>query len=415
MKKSIYLISAVLAINSSALDINEAIEYSLSNNYTVKEKKVAVLENKELVESSKSLYKPKVDIKYTYDNKFETNPDDNKNDSELNIDLTYNLFNGYADIHTVKSTENNLQTTRYDYKGAQYDIILMTKQDFIACLQAQKNTIVQTSALKLFQIQYDDAKNFYDNGINITLNNLLEVEINLLQAKKLLKEAISSEKIAIQKLFNTMGIKIEEKIEDIPLNKDKYTKYLDEKMIVNSARLSSLQEYKNSLINEREALTGTYYPKVDATLQHKRYGDDLALNERGGTYKPQNIALLQVSWNLYNGNKNQSDIISYKHRISQVYYQIEQLKQDLNFEYIEAKEQLILSIQNLEISKKAFKQSKINYKIVSNSFKEGIVTSKELVDANYLLSKSEVAYYDAYYTNLLAIATIERLLEINEL
>ncbi len=414
MKKSIYFISAIFTINSFALNINEAIEYSLANNYMVKEKQAIVLENKELLESSKSLYKPKLDLKYTVDNKFETNEGENKNDSEVNIDLTYNLFNGFSDEKTVKNIKNNLKITEYNYKSIKYNIILKTKQDFIYYLQSQKNTLVQRSALKLFQKQYNDAKYFYDNGVNITLNNLLEVEISLLESKKLLKEAISTEKIAKQRLFNTMGIKTKDKIDDILLKEEEYSKYLNQENIFNTVELSALNELKNTLTNEKDAIKGNYYPKIDTTLQHKRYGDSLSLNERGGSSKAQNIALLQISWNLYNGNKDKSNILAYKHKINQVNYQIEQLKQDLILNHTESKELLILAIENLKILKKSLNQAKVNYEIVSNSFKEGIVTSKDLIDANYLLSKSQASYHDAYYSNLLAIATLERLLEIDK-
>lgn len=414
MKKTIYLANMIFTYNLFALDINGAIEYSLFNNNMIKESVEIIEEKRELVNSSKSVYKPKLNVKYTVDNKFEKNQEENTHDSELNVDLTYNLFNGFIDENTIKNSDHNFDISKYDYETAKYDLILKTKQDFISYLQAQKNTHVQQSALKLFQKQYDDAKNFCDNGVNITLNNLLEVEITLLESKKLLQEAISNEKIAKQKLLNTMGVITDEKINDIPLEEGKDPKYLNKRPIINNIALSKLEKYKNILINEKNILKGNYYPKIDVTLQHKQYGNNLSLNEREGSAKPQNIALLGLTWNLYNGNKDKSNIVAYKHKINQINYQIEQLKQDLDLSYSEAKEQLILATQNLQISKKTFKQAKVNYKIVNNSFKEGIVTSKELIDANYLLSKSEASYHDSYYTKLLAIATIERILEINK-
>lgn len=414
MKKIIYLFGILLVSDSFALDINKAVEFSLVNNNIIKENQFIIKENSEVLNSSKSLYQPKLDLKYTYDNKFQKNQGENKNDSELNVDLTYNLFNGFKDEKTINSNKNNLQMTKYNYEAIKLDIVLKTKQDFISYLKTRKNTFVQKNALKLFQRQYTDSKNFYDNGVNITLNNLLEVEISLLEAKKLLKDAISTEKVAKQRLFNTMGIMINENIDDVPLEREDYSQYLDQEGILNTLEIASLIEYKNSLKNQKEVILGNFYPKIDATIRHKRYGDSFALNERDGSYQPQNIALLEFSWNLYNGKKDQSDILAYKHKVSQINYQIAQLKQDLALQYIEAEEKLILEKQNLDISKKAFEQAEVNNKIVKNSFKEGIVTSKDLIDANYLLIKSESAYYDSYYDNLLVMAQIERILEIKE-
>ena len=408
MKKILFLSSTIFIVNLFAFDIDSAIKLSLQNNNLIKENQTIVKENQEVLNGSKSVYMPKVDLKYTYDNKFKPHQGENKNDSTLNLDLTYNLFNGFKDENMIKSKYNNLQISEYQYRTILLDIALQTKQEYIAYLKAQKNTYVQEKALKLFQKQYEDAKNFYDNGVNITLNNLLEVEISLLESQKLLKEAISNEKIAKQKLFTTIGKKVDETIEDIPLQEQEY---LTVETTAKTLGLLSLIEYQDSLKNEQKVIKGNYYPKVDATLQHKRYGDSVALNGIDGTSEPQNIALVELSWNLFNGQKDKSDIVAHKHKINQVNYQIQKYKDDLELQYMEAKEKLYLEKENLKISKKTFQQAKVNYNIVHNSFKEGIISSKDLIDANYLLSKSESTYHDTYYNNLLAIAELERLLE----
>lgn len=412
MKKIFCLISFFI-VNSFALDINKAIELSLTNNNLIKESQSKKEESSEILNSSKSVYKPKLDLVYKYDNKFQRKIGVNKNDSSLNLNLTYNIFNGFADENSINSSKNNLKIAKHNFNSVRHDIILKTKQNFISYLKARKNTNVQETTLKLFQKQYADAKNFYKNGVQVTLNNLLEVEISLLGAKKSLEEAKSAQRISEEKLFNTIGIVVSGEIKEIPSHKNNYLNYSNYK-IKENYKIKSLKEYKKSLSNQKEILKSKYYPKLDASLQHKRYGDSLELNNINGTAKPQNVALLTLSWNLYNGNTDQSSILAYGHKIRQVDYQINEIEKSLNLNYTQAQEKLKLSIETLKISKKTLEQAKVNYEIVNNSFQEGIVTSKDLVDANYLRTKAEGSYYDAYYNNLLAIAQIQRLEEKEE-
>ncbi len=60
-----------------------------------------------------------------------------------------------------------------------------------------------------------------------------------------------------------------------------------------------------------------------------------------------------MSWNLYNGGKDESDRVVYRHQMSQVGAQIDDLKLKIDLQYTSAKEQYILTSENLKISNKA--------------------------------------------------------------
>jgi outer membrane protein TolC len=66
---------------------------------------------------------------------------------------------------------------------------------------------------------------------------------------------------------------------------------------------------------------------------------------------------------------------------------------------------------NFETSKLALDQSKENYEIVKNRFKEGLSDNTDLIDANYLLSAAKQNYYKAYYDKYISIETLNRVLE----
>ena len=76
-----------------------------------------------------------------------------------------------------------------------------------------------------------------------------------------------------------------------------------------------------------------------------------------------------------------------------------------------AKSNLKVANENLETSKLALLQANENYAIVKNRFDEGISTSTDLTDANYLLTQAKQGYNRAYFDKYLAISTLDRIFE----
>jgi len=415
MKKiilSTFAAVTLLSVTASALNIDEAVQTALDNNNVLKEQVFKIKEYNENVKGAKTAYNPTFDVDYSYDTKSNHRSSQTKNDSSFNATLSYNLFNGFADKYTIASAQKNLLSTKHSYEAVKQDIVLKTKEDFIGFLKNRRNTIVQQNAVKLFQKQYDDSKNFYEQGIRVALNNLLEVEIELLQAKQRLLKSKSAQKVAKEQLFNTMGLHVKENIDEVEIVKNEnILNAFNQDDLSNRNEIKALRMYKEALINSKKSIKGNYYPSVDASLKHSRYGDDINLNEKDGSYNPQNIGTVTLSWNLYNGGKDESDMVVYRHQMSQVNSQIDDLKLKIDLQYINAKEQYTLTSENLKISTKALDQSRVNYEIVDNRFKEGVSTSKDLIDANYLLTQAQENYYSSYYDKLLAKATLERIFE----
>ncbi len=418
MKKTILSTLAavtLLSVTASALSIGKAVEQALLNNNVLKEKNYKIKEYQEYVKGAKTAYNPTFYIDYSYDTKNNQFASQTKHDSTFNATFSYNLFNGFADKYSIQSAKESLLSTQYSYEAIKHDIILKTKKDFINYLKNRRNTVVQQNAVKLFQKQYDDSQNFYEQGVRVARNDLLEVEIELLQAKQKLLKSKSAQRIAKEQLFNTMGIHNSSDIDEVEIGKNENAlDTFNEKDLINRNEIKALKIHKNSLLNKQKSLKSDFYPKIDATLQHKRYGDSLNLNEKDGSYNPQNIAAVTMSWNLYNGGLDESKIIVYRYKMSQVTSQIDDIKQKINLQFSNAKEQYILTSENLEISNKALEQSRVNYEIVDNRFKEGVSTSKDLIDANYLLTQAQENYFTAYYDKILAKATLERIFESNE-
>jgi len=411
MKKKIVLtLLSVLSVNLFALNIESAVDLALKNNFSLQEQSYIVDENKANLESSYSGFKPKLDVSYTY-NKTEQLVGNDLKDSTLSGKISYNLFNGFSDKYNVDSFDNLFESSRFTYKAKKQDTILNTKKAYINYLLKTKQIRTMEDAYKLYHKQYFDSKNFFEQGL-IAKNELLEVEVQMLSSLQNVQNAKKEQNVARIELENILATSIEnsEEIEELKASNNIDFVY-DENRIENRSEIKALSLVKENYQNKLKAIYGSYAPKVDASLSFNKYGDGANPDGKTGYPSTQEIGTVSVNWNLYNGGVDSANRIIFKKKVKQTQMQLEDLKLQIKLQYKKALQEYKVAKLNFETASKAVESSQLNYEIVANKFKEGLSNSKDLSDANYLLTNSKQQYFDAYYNKYIAIATIQRVLE----
>jgi outer membrane protein TolC len=407
MRKGIFL-SLLVSLNLFALDISEAIDSALKNNFTLKEQEYIKDESKLNLDSSTALYRPKIDLNYSYSSRDNVIVWQNKKESNLSLSLSYNLFNGFRDKYAIESAKYIYEYNRLVLKSFREDLKLEVKRKYIDYLLKQKREKTLQDALKLYERQHNDSKNFYNQGL-IAKNEFLEVEVEMLQATSNLESAKKELKIAKLELENIIGIYIYDEVKKVNFEEIELSN-ID---LENRSELKALEYLISSYKSSKKVKESLFMPKADASLSINRYGDSLAPNGISGYPNSQSVATLSLSWNLYKGNSDKIDILKEQNRVDEVLMRYKDLKQKLELQYNNAIEELALSKLNLATAKKALDLAKLNYEIVNNKVREGISSNKDLIDANYLLTKSKENYFDAYYSKYLAISTLQRVVEID--
>lgn len=407
MKIKIISLSLIAYVNLFAIDINKAVDTAIENNYSLKQQQYVLDESALDVDSSYSSYKPTLDLSYTYNSRNKIITGQIKKDSTASATVGYNLFNGFMDKYNIDSSKHLYESSKLTYEASKQDLILNVKSKYIDFLLEQKNSQTFEEALKLFKKQYEDSSNFFTQGL-IAQNELLEVEVEMLQATQDLQNAKTNEKISKHELENILGTKIIDDVESINLNENIS---FDKKNIENRSELKALKLVSESYLSLAKASQSGYLPSIDASFSVNKYGEDVNPSNRSGYPDSQSIGTVSLNWNLYNGNSDKTDVMINRKKASQYMMQLKDLKLQIDLQYEKAKEQLEVSKLNLKTANKALEVSKLNYEIVVNKVQEGLSSNKDLIDANYLLTKSKQNYFSAYYNRYLAIATLQRVLE----
>ncbi len=404
----IILLLAVFCFELFALDINQAVQLALKNNHQLKKEKYVYEESEANKNVTRASFLPLINLGYTYNNRDKVAPTQTKEDSTFAATISYNLFNGFSDVNFYKSSSLGVAYNKLTYDATKYDIVLDTQTDYVNFLVAKSELATKKDALVLFQKQYLDAKNQFEQGI-IAKNDKLQVEVEMLQAQQDVQDARSALKVARLTLGNAIstnldGLKVSGKL------------VFDESKVYNNFDYKSRDEIKalsmlmSSYKSYRRAVQGDFLPKVDISNTTAKSGTNKSLgNVPVGYPSTQNTTTLQISWNLFNGGRDMSNALAYEKKAQQTSEQLEDTKQNIILQYKSAKYKLKVAKLNLATATLALRQAKINYSIMNNKFKEGLIKSTDLIDANYLLTKAKDSYNKAYYDKYLTLVTLDRI------
>lgn len=400
-----------LGVNLYALDINEAIDKALTNNNSYIKQQYIYDEAKANVTKNQAGFLPKLDTSYTYNaNKYDIG--EGKDNANASAVLSYNLFSGLSDYYNLDAAKSNKAASKYSLEAARYDLVYETKVKYISYLKSLKNIETLDNAYKLLQKQYKDSENRFEQGL-LARNDLLQVNAQMLQAKQNLARAKADSKVAWYSLKNILGGSLEksEKIEDLNKNAVFAFDYKEEE-IFSRSEIKALKKTVEALSSQKNANAyGTALPSVSLNLAHTKYGQDASLNSDELTYDEQSTATVNVKWNLYNGGADYAQTVILRKKSLQVKEDLEELKLNIKLQYENAVEEFDVSKLNYETAKISLEQSKENYKIVNNRFNEGLSTSTDLINANFLLTQAKQSFDNAFYDRFLAKASLDRIAE----
>lgn len=406
----ISLVASLLATSANAIDLDGALYMALFKNNDLKLQNLETQESKQNLKLNDANFLPKLDLSHSYNNRDEVNTGSPEEDATLGAKLSYNIFNGLKDKANKDSSEFLYKASKANEKAKRLDVMLDIKKAYINTLNKVNELETYQSEYELFHSQYTDAKNRYDQGL-MARNDLLQVEVNMANAKQNIVRAKADVKIAKLQLSNYLG-GFDLSNETIkPLKeKDLHIFDTDEKLLENRSEIKSLKMNLESLKNQKKAAKSSYYPKVDAALAHNRYYEDLSFNEIETGIDNQNILSLNSSWNLYNGGSDEQRQKIYNIQMLKTKVQLQKTMLDIKLQYENAKSDLAVATENYATAKLSLEQAKENYKIVKNRFKEGISTSTDLTDANFLLTSAKQKYNKAYFDKFISVATLRRVL-----
>ena len=308
-------------------------------------------------------------------------------------------------------TQNQATIKRLDYEaykttlGATInDVIYQTKDSYYNLLYAFENKKVAEDTVNKFEMFYNQAKAFYEIGMNPKVDVTI-AEVNLSNAKLQLIQADNAVNLAIAKLNNVMGVPfidkytVQERLKYQPVDIT-FNKAVE---IARDARPElKLAELKVESANQTLKLVKkSYFPTLSVEGQFQLGGKQWTSNHGynlGGylNFPTVNGMLIknEIKEARYLYDK---EIANAKNTQNQIYLEI----QNAFLKLEEKKNQMPVAMLGV-------KQAKENYELSYGRYRVGEANPTELKDAQINYQQAQLSYYNALYQYNSAKAELEK-------
>lgn len=334
----------------------------------------------------------------------------------LRENLTYNYYllgqiTLQEMLYDFGITQNQATIRRLDYEGYKTtlaatinDIIYQTKDAYYNLLFAFENKKVAQDTVNKFEMFYNQAKAFYEIGMNPKVDVTI-AEVNLSNAKLQLIQADHAVNLAVARLNNIMGVPFIDKYNVVERLKYEPTDISFQKSIeiARDARPElKLAELKVESAKQTVKLVKkSYFPTLSiegqAQIGGRHWTSNHGYNFGGYLNFPTINGMLiknEIKEARYLYDK---ELANAKNTQNQIYLEIQNAYLTLE----EKKNQLPVAMLNV-------KQAKENYELSYGRYRVGEASPTELKDAQIAYQQAQLSYYSALYQYNSAKAELEK-------
>ena len=308
-------------------------------------------------------------------------------------------------------TQNQATIKRLDYEAYKTtlsatinDVIYQTKDAYYNLLFAFENRRVAEDTVKKFEMFYNQAKAFYEIGMNPKVDVTI-AEVNLSNAKLQLIQADNAVNLAVAKLNNVMGVpfidkyNVQERLKYQPVD----VSFNQSVEIARDARPElKLAELKVESANQTMKLVKkSYFPTLSIEGQYQRGGKNWNSNygyNIGGYLNFPTINGMLIKNEIKEARYlYDKEIANAKNTQNSIYLEIQNAFLTLE----EKKNQMPVAILGV-------KQAKENYELSYGRYRVGEASPTELKDAQINYQQAQLTYYNALYQYNSSKAALEK-------
>lgn len=407
---------ASVPTKASALQLNEAIQAALQNHQQIELSRAGTEQAKAAVDFAKAGFLPRFDLNYNYANRDQDPFQLGNESSTFAMIASLNLFNGLHTQHNYNAAKHRARAAEYQLQATIADIILATRQSYIEVLRASRSVKTAEEGVELLNRQQHDAGLQFEYGL-IARNDLLRVEVELSSARQQLLTTEGQLQISRRKLERITGLQLREEplVEDGLQGveteiKDDIGTYQQE-LLEKRSELNFLREQLSASKQDRAASKGSYLPSVDLSLVHEEYGDSPFPGDLPNSADSDNKLMLNARWNLFDGFASRSTVATADSRIRAVAAELHDTEAELLLQLETVLQNAQIAQGRLEEAKTGVTQAVENYRVTENRFKQQQATTVDLLDAQFLLTRSRNLEINARYDLYLSAAILDRTLE----
>lgn len=415
----------VFAQEEKNITIDEAINLAMKNskNLKISESKVLSAEAK-VNETNTNLY-PTLKLSSGYTRLSEVQPFKFNfqgrdieisptilNNYQIRLGLQYPIFTGFRLENTSRMMELNAMATEKDYESEKTKLVYDVRTAYwsIKNLEASLKSINEN--IRQVQSHLTDIQNFYENGL-ATENDVLKVKVQLsnLELTKIdLENALNLSKINFCIL---VGLPATTKINLTSEINPEIVDYADLPRLLdlaykNRPELKAMELRKEASRKAISVARSGWYPQIllGANYYYNRPNQRLMpLQDKFYGTWDFGITLSYDIWN-WMSTKYQTQQAEASFYQSDLGYQ--QLKDGITLEVSQNYFAYLKAKEKIRVAKEIVQQAEENFRVTNEKFKNGLIASSELLDAEVALLNAKISYNNSLLEFEIAKAKLEK-------
>ncbi len=386
------------------LDKAKVIELALQQNSEMLKLRKEV----EIAETSlsevRANFSPQLSVNTIYTRMGEA-PKQSLNNYTFKVGLQQPLFMGGQLKAGYNQAGKNYQIAKLEFEQKKAELKESLLKQYYNILKAKK--MVKLSQQNVAQINryVEIAQVNKEVGI-FTNTDVLQAKINANRAEQGLLKARNAFKLAKLALKNSLGLRADQAIEfsdelewsEIELTESEAISYA----LMYRPDLKILELSEDTLSLNIKRTKGSRYPSLMLNGEYSTNGDKLKIDD--GKW---NLSLL-LSFDLYDGGAKDSKIKKAEKELEKFELTKNQAIDGVKLEIKQSLLTLEEAKQSIELMRLSLEEAKNNLRDTEIKFREGIVTSFDVLNAQTTLQQVQNDYYQAIYDYNLALISLER-------
>ncbi|MCF8024188.1 MAG: TolC family protein [Desulfobacteraceae bacterium] len=295
------------------------------------------------------------------------------------------------------------EMAKYYYEGSRFrhirrvqEILYQVGVRYYEALLGRRSIEIAENSLERATRQAEQARARFEAGV-VTKTDVLRAEVQVARSREDLERAKNQYDIAREQLALEMGVEsLPGKLVEPEERSFKKTSISDlyEKAISNRQDLLQAEKQLRGAEQRVDFEQADFFPNISLTGEYTRTDEKTLFYGESEDWQ----ASLVLSYPLFTGWNNSSEVAKAKSEKRQAKYSLARLRKQIQNEvrsvYLDIQTQLKV-IEQLE---QQVRSAKRNYAQISAQFKEGMVTAVDQIDAFTALNEAENRLAQAYYT-----------------
>ncbi len=279
-------------------------------------------------------------------------------------------------------------------------------------MRAQRGKIIAEESLVQAKEHLRTATVFEKYGV-VDMNDVLRAKVQVAEVSQMLIKARNGVELATSKLNSVLGI-----------NVNSPTRVVDNTTIVPfSLSLRDCLELavehrpefevvQNAIRVEEEGIRTAragHLPRIYVAGNYAWNDDDYQkfAGSTGGLHDDNISAEIGIQIELFGGGRTTAEVRKAKKKLAKANEKAKEMCDGISLQVKSAFLDVHEARERIKVTKEAVAQAKENLRLMNNKYRESVVTSIDIVDAETLLTRSKQNYYTALYDYIVALARLE--------